>query len=63
MTENMDPTKSYFQTIKTSLKSVVKNPVVIEKLTDAALLTSRIMTHTSVVPFKYLNEWNALMHE
>lgn len=46
MTENIDPTKSYFQTIKTSLKSVVKNPVVIEKLTDAALLTSRIMTHT-----------------
>jgi hypothetical protein len=46
MTENIDPTKSYFQTIKTSLRSVVKNPVVIEKLTDAALLTSRIMTHT-----------------
>ncbi len=46
MTENIDPTKSYFQCIKTSLKSVVKNPVVIEKLTNAALLTSRITTHT-----------------
>ena len=42
----IDPTKSYFQCVKTSLKSVVKNPVVIEKLTDAALLVSRIMTHT-----------------
>ena len=42
----IDPTKSYFQCVKTSLKSVVKNPVVTEKLTDAALLVSRIMTHT-----------------
>jgi hypothetical protein len=46
MTDNIDPSKSYYQSIKTSLKSVVKNAVVIEKLTDAALLTSRIMTHT-----------------
>jgi len=46
MTENIDKTKPYFQCIKTSLKSVVRNPVVIEKLTDAALLTGRIMTHT-----------------
>ena len=46
MTENIDPSKSYFQCIKTSLKSVVKNPVVIEKLTDAAVLANRIMIHT-----------------
>eukprot|EP00835_Amoeboradix_gromovi_P005004 NODE_432_length_8732_cov_0.302907.p3 type:complete len:197 gc:universal NODE_432_length_8732_cov_0.302907:732-142(-) len=46
MSENIDQSKAYFQTIKTSLKSVVKNAVVIEKLTDVALLTSRIMTHT-----------------
>ena len=38
--------KAYFQSIKTSLKSVTTNAVVIQKLTDAALLTSRIMTHT-----------------
>ena len=37
---------AYFQTIKTSLKSVVKNPMVIEKLIDAANLTNQIMTHT-----------------
>ena len=42
----IDTTKSYFQCVKTSLKSVVKNTVVIEKLTDAALLAGRIMTHT-----------------
>ena len=44
--ENIDKTKPYFQCIKTSLKSVVKNPVVIEKLTNAALLINRITTHT-----------------
>ena len=35
-----------YQTIKTSLKSVVRNNVVTEKLTNAAILTSSIMTHT-----------------
>jgi hypothetical protein len=38
--------KPFFQCVKTSLKSVVKNEVVIEKLTNAALLTNRIMTHS-----------------
>ena len=38
--------KSYFQTVKTSLKSVVKDDDVIRKLTDAALLVNRIMIHT-----------------
>jgi hypothetical protein len=44
--QDIDQTKSYFQCIKTSLKSVVKNPVVIEKLTDAAVLANHIMIHT-----------------
>ena len=38
--------KPFFQCVKTSLKSVVKNEAVIEKLTQAALLTNRIMTHS-----------------
>ena len=38
--------KSYFQTVKTSLKSVVRDDEVIRKLTDAALLVNRIMIHT-----------------
>ena len=38
--------KPFFQCVKTSLKSVVKNETVIEKLTQAALLTNRIMTHS-----------------
>lgn len=49
MTDNIDDTKKYFQCVKTSLKSVLKTAearVVTEKVTDAALLTSRIMTHT-----------------
>ena len=46
MTNNIDDTKPYFQCVKTSLKSVVQTAAVTEKLTDAALLTSRIMTHT-----------------
>ncbi len=46
MTDHIDPTKSQYQTIKTSLKSVVRNEVITEKLTNVALLTSRIMTHT-----------------
>ena len=36
----------FFQTIKTSLKSVVRNETTIEKLTEAALRANRIMTHT-----------------
>ena len=44
--ENIDPTKSYFKTIKTSLKSVVKEEFVIDELINTARLTSRIMTHT-----------------
>ena len=35
-----------FQTIKTSLKSVVRDETTIEKLTEAALRANRIMTHT-----------------
>ena len=49
MTDNIDDTKPYFQCVKRSLKSVLKTTVanvVTEKVTDAALLTSRIMTHT-----------------
>ena len=46
MDPHIDPTKSQYQTIKTSLKSVVRNEVIIEKLTNVALMTSRIMTHT-----------------
>ena len=46
MTETIDTTKPFFQCVKTSLKSVVKNTVVTEKLTDAALLAGRIMTRT-----------------
>ena len=42
----IDPTKSYFHTIKTSLKSVVRNTVVSQKLTDTALLVNCIMIHT-----------------
>ncbi|RLN97234.1 hypothetical protein BBJ28_00007147 [Nothophytophthora sp. Chile5] len=42
----IDPGKPFFQCIKTSLKSVVRDPIVIEKLTNAAALTNRIMTHT-----------------
>jgi hypothetical protein len=38
--------KPFFQSVKTSLKSVVKNEAVIKKLTQAALLTNRIMTHS-----------------
>eukprot|EP00835_Amoeboradix_gromovi_P000098 NODE_3_length_56144_cov_0.348184.p17 type:complete len:106 gc:universal NODE_3_length_56144_cov_0.348184:20984-20667(-) len=38
--------KHFFQCVKTSLKSVVKNEAVIEKLTNAALLTNRIVTHS-----------------
>ena len=38
--------KSFFQCVKTSLKSVVKDPDVTKKLTDAALRASKIMTHT-----------------
>jgi hypothetical protein len=41
-----DKTKPFFQCIKTSLKSVVRNETIIEKLTKAALLTNRIMTHS-----------------
>jgi hypothetical protein len=37
--------KPFYQTIKTSLKSVVKDEVVIEKLTYAATCTKKIMTH------------------
>lgn len=40
-----DSTKPFFQCIKTSLKSVVRNEAVIQKLGNAALLTNRIMTH------------------
>lgn len=46
MAKTMDLSKPFYQTIKTSLKSVVKDPIVIEKLTNAAFLTNRIMTHT-----------------
>jgi hypothetical protein len=46
MAQTIDQSKPFFQCIKTSLKSVVKDPIVIEKLTDAAVLTNRIMTHT-----------------
>jgi hypothetical protein len=35
----------YFQCIKTSLRKVVRNEIVIEKLENAAVLTNRIMTH------------------
>ena len=38
--------KPFFQSVKTSLKSVVKDEAVIEKLTNTALLTNRIMTHS-----------------
>ena len=38
--------KPFFQSIKTSLKSIVKDAAVIEKLTQAALLTNRIMTRS-----------------
>ena len=41
-----DPTKPYYHTIKTSLKSVVRNTVVSQKLENAALLVNRIMIHT-----------------
>lgn len=37
MAEHIDVAKPYFQCVKTSLKSVVKNQEVIAKLTDAAL--------------------------
>ena len=37
---------SDFQCVKTSLKSVVKDAVITEKLTNAAFLANRIMTHT-----------------
>ena len=42
----IDPTKPYYHTIKTSLKSVVRNTVVSQKLENAALLVNRIMIHT-----------------
>ena len=38
--------KPFFQSVKTSLKSVVKDEAIIEKLTNAAILTNRIMTHS-----------------
>ena len=38
--------KSYIQTIKTSLKSIIKNTANIEKLQDAAIRSNRIMIHT-----------------
>jgi hypothetical protein len=37
--------KPFYQTIKTSLKCVVKDKAVIEKLTITATLTNKIMTH------------------
>ena len=43
-----------FQCIKTSLKSVAKNTLVIEKLTKAAILSSRIATHTLLFLKLYL---------
>jgi len=38
--------KSYIQTIKTSLKSIIKNTANIEKLQDAAIRSNRIMIHS-----------------
>ena len=38
--------KSGYQTIKTSLKSVVKDNIVQQKLSDVAILTSKIRRHT-----------------
>ena len=38
--------KPFFQCVKTSLKSVVKDEAVIEKVTNPSLLTNRIMTHS-----------------
>ncbi len=47
MAEDIDNTlKPPYQTVKTSLKSVVRNDAVIEKLTNAAFVTNAIMTHT-----------------
>jgi len=37
--------RSPYQTIKTSLKSVVRSEIVIEKLTKTALMANRLMIH------------------
>ena len=49
-----DPPKAHYQCIKTSLASVVKDNVVIEKLTDAALRANNIMIHTLQLMKLYL---------
>ncbi len=41
-----DPCKAFYQCIKTSLKSVVRDDIVIEKLQDAATRANSIMIHT-----------------
>ena len=49
MQDPLDPGKipaAFYQCIKTSLKSVVRDDIVIEKLTDAALRANGIMIHT-----------------
>ena len=46
MAQTIDQSKPFYQTIKTSLESVVKEDIITEKLENAAFLTNRIMTHT-----------------
>eukprot|EP00835_Amoeboradix_gromovi_P003833 NODE_269_length_12236_cov_0.516932.p7 type:complete len:194 gc:universal NODE_269_length_12236_cov_0.516932:6672-6091(-) len=46
--------KPFFRCIRTSLRSIVKNEAVIEKLANAALLTNRIMSHSLHILRLYL---------
>lgn len=45
MNDPPDPSKPHYQSIKTNLKSVIKEQVVIDKLTDAAIRANKIMIH------------------
>lgn len=46
MNEPPDSSKPHYRCIKTSLKSVVKEKIVIDKLTDTAIRANNIMIHT-----------------
>ena len=50
----MENNESYYQTIKTSLKSVVRSNDVIIKLNNTALMINRIMTHSLLFLKLYL---------
>ncbi len=44
--ERKPPDKPEYQSIKTSLKSVARNPLVISKLNDVVLMSHKIIVHT-----------------